>query len=201
MHGQELSCSILSDAGFGEKYGKVAVAKLFSEFLHSHDLLASKVKASDGEWLEYFLARDTGQFCQSDEGKIRIFPQGRRLSSHRCDIDLLASGVRTCLGLQAHTLEVCHRLYQAHHDTLSDTADSIEEGSDLGGFIVKDSDESGEEDALDASEDHTSSVCNADDRGKEVFSVTVVFVRQTSGSPCPCISESKVLLYADFSLI
>lgn len=53
-------------------YEEAPVAKVFAEYLAANDLLPSRVGASEqniGEFLDFYLACDSGRTCQTDEGR------------------------------------------------------------------------------------------------------------------------------------
>jgi len=54
-------------------YEGEAVAEFFSKYLQYQDLNPSSIKVTDqtiNEFVDYFLAQDTGRCCQSEEGTL-----------------------------------------------------------------------------------------------------------------------------------
>ena len=62
-------------AGYEDTVGPEGVATAFRQHLESKDLDPSRVAVTDqtvGNFLEFFLAQQSGRFCQSDEGETSL---------------------------------------------------------------------------------------------------------------------------------
>ena len=117
--------------------GPEGVATAFRHYLESEDLDPSRVAVTDqtvGNFLEFFLAQQSGRFCQSDEGETSF-------------VALLPS---TKLGWQSLAAN-CPRLPMGM--TLRQAVEVEAEALDLDGFIVNDTDEDGEGDDDEANGD------------------------------------------------
>ena len=62
-------------SGYGDTHGTSFVVETFNRYLEIQDLNPSRLKVTDhaiNDFVDFFLAQETGRLCQSEEGRILL---------------------------------------------------------------------------------------------------------------------------------